>query len=345
MSLRAEIFEQPAVLARLHERQGETVAEVAHAVRREGVGYVYLAARGSSDHAGVYALYAWGALLGLPVALAAPSLFSVYSRPPRLRGSLVVGISQSGQSPDIVAVLLEASRQGVPTLAITNDPGSPLAAAARFVIETCAGSEAAVAATKTYTAQLMAIAMLAAALADDPRFDGELGRVPGWVEETLELDPAVEAIAERYRFMDQCVVLGRGFDYATAREWSLKLKELTYVGAEPYSPSDFRHGPVAIVESGFPVLATVARGPVLSGVRELLETLVTERGAELLAISNDEAVLALASRPLPLPASLPEWLCPLVSIVPAQLFCYHLARAKGHDTERPRGLTKVTRTV
>lgn len=353
MSLRDEIFEQPEVLRRLLTAQAVAVAAIADAVAREGVDFVYLAARGTSDNAGRYAQYAWGSLDRLPVALAAPSLFSVYRRPPRLRRALVVGVSQSGQSPDVVSVLTEASRQGAPTLAITNDPASPLARAARFVIDTATGPEKAVAATKTYTAELMAIAMLAAAMADDATkgtsgtesLAGQLERVPGWVEEALGLEAEVEAAAGRHRALDRCVVLGRGYDYATAHEWSLKLKELAYVAAEPYSPSDFRHGPVALVDGGFPVLAIAARGAALAGTRELLATLAAERGAELLVLSNDEPTLALARTPLALPADLPEWLSPLVAIVPAQLFCYHLARAKGCDTEVPRGLSKVTRTV
>lgn len=350
MTLRAEIFEQPEVLRRLLGAQADAVAEIAEQVTREGVDYVYLAARGTSDNAGRYAQYVWGSVNRLPVALAAPSLFSVYHSPPRLARALVVGVSQSGQSPDVVSVLEGASRQGASTLAITNDPASPLAAAARFVVDTATGLEEAVAATKTYTAELMAIAMLAAAMASEASAgDGalaeQLERVPGWVEEALGLDEPVAAAAERRRILDRCVVLGRGYDYATAHEWSLKLKELAYVAAEPYSPSDFQHGPMALVGEGYPVFAVAARGPALEGTRELMASLARERGAELVAISNDERTLALAESPLALPADLAEWLSPLVAIVPAQLFCYHLARVKGCDTETPRGLTKVTRTV
>lgn len=356
MSLRAEIFEQPDVLRRLLTAQAGAAVEIAGEVARAGIDYVYLAARGTSDNAGRYAQYAWGALGRVPVALAAPSLFSVYRRPPRLSRALVVGISQSGQSPDVVAVLAEADRQGAPTLAITNDPASPLARAARFVLDTATGPERAVAATKTYTAELLAVALVAAALAPGERPDAErsaaeltreLERVPGWVEEMLAREDEVAAAAglRRFREVDRCVVLGRGYDYATAWEWSLKLKELAYVAAEPYSPSDFQHGPVAMIEAGSQVLAVAARGAALDGTRDLLARLAGERGAELTVLSNDERTLALAATPLALPAELPEWLSPLVAIVPAQLFCLHLARARGCDVESPRGLSKVTRTV
>jgi glucosamine--fructose-6-phosphate aminotransferase (isomerizing) len=140
------------------------------------------------------------------------------------------------------------------------------------------------------------------------------------------------------------VVIGRGYNYATANEWALKLKELAYVVAEPYSSADFQHGPIAIVTPGFPILAVLPRGAVFEDAYGLLSGLVEEHGAELVVASNDATALGLARTPLPLPADLPEWLSPLVGIVPAQLFCYHLTRAKGYDTETPRGLLKVTRT-
>ena len=345
MTLRSEIFEQPTVLERLLRTQREHVREIAEAVRRRGVHSIFIAARGTSDNAALYGKYLWGSLNGLPVALAAPSLFTIYHTPPRLDGTLVIGISQSGQSPDIVGVVQEGRRQGALTLAITNDPSSPLAAAADMVLDTVAGPENAVAASKTYTAQLLAIALLCAASQDDPRLFADLERLPALVEEVLGLDSAIEVAAQRYRYMEQCVVLGRGFNYATAYEWSLKLKELTYVVAEPYSSADFRHGPVAIVCDGFPVLAVAPAGVVFDDTLALLETLAEEHQAELLVLSNEERALRLAQTPLRLPAELPEWLSPLVSIVPGQLFSYHLTRAKGYDTENPRRLHKVTRTL
>lgn len=344
MSLRSEIFEQPLVLARLLEDQMEGVQEIAQAIRAREVDFIFLAARGTSNNAGLYAKYLWGSLNRLPTALAAPSLFSIYGRPPALRNALVVGISQSGQSPDIVSVVAEGGRQGTPTLAITNDPGSPLAQTAEFVIDTGAGTEKAVAATKTYTAQLLAIAMLSAALSRESDRLAALQRVSALVQQALALDAIIERVTERYRYMEQCVVLGRGYNYATAFEWSLKLKELAHVVAEPYSSADFQHGPVAIVSEGFPVLAVVPGGAVFDTMLALLSSLVSEYQVELLVISNEEEALSLAHTPLRLPAELPEWLSPLVSIVPAQLFCYHLTRAKGYDTETPRGLSKVTRT-
>ncbi len=344
MALREEIFEQPAVLERLLKAQAESVREMARAIEGRGVRSIFVAARGTSDNAALYGKYLWGSVNRLPVALAAPSLFTAYNAPPNLAGSLVVGISQSGQSPDIVSVVEEGRRQGALTLAITNDPDSPLAQEAELVLDLATGPERAVAATKTYTAQLLAIALLSAALAEDEKLFEALERLPDLVKEALALDATVESAAQRYRYMSQCVVLGRGYNYATAYEWALKLKEMTYVVAEPYSSADFQHGPVAIVSQGFPVLAVVPKGAGLDDVMLLLSTLAGEHRAELLAISNDDDALALAHTALRLPADLPEWLSPLVSIVPAQLFCYHLTRAMGYDTEAPRRLAKVTRT-
>jgi glutamine---fructose-6-phosphate transaminase (isomerizing) len=344
MSLKSEIFEQPAVLDRLLRTQAGPARDMARSILGRSVHWVLIAARGSSDNAALYAKYLWGSRNGLPVALAAPSLFTLYRTPPQLRGVLVVGISQSGQSPDIVSVLAEARRQGAPTLAITNDPSSPLAREAEMVLDTSSGPEQAIAATKTYTTQLLSIALLSVALAGEESRNGMIERVPELVQEILVLDAAIEQATQQYRHMAQCVVLGRGFNYATAAEWSLKLKELAGVLAEPYSSADLQHGPVALIDQGFPILAVVPGGAVFENLMALLTSLVEERGAELIAISDQEKALALAKTPLRLPPDLPEWLSPVVSIIPAQLFCYHLTRAMGRDPETPPGLSKVTRT-
>lgn len=343
MGLRSEILEQPSVLMRLLEKREEEVGAAARAIRERGPRFVFLAARGSSDHAALYAKYLWGAFNRLPVALAAPSLFTLYRRPPLLQEALVVGISQSGQSPDIVGVVAEGRRQGALTLAITNAPDSPLAHEAELVVDIGAGEEQAVAATKTYTAQLMAVAMLSVAMEGDETRWEALRRVPPMVEQALETE--VERATERYRYMERCVVLGRGYNYATAFEWALKIKELTYVIAEPYSSAELRHGPIALVEPGFPVLAVAPSGAACADMLSLLQELVAKHRAEPVVISDMGEALALARAPLPLPSDLPEWISPLVSIIPAQLFCYHLAQARGYDPDSPRSLRKVTLTL
>jgi glucosamine--fructose-6-phosphate aminotransferase (isomerizing) len=342
--LAREIGEQPAVLAGLLAAERRGVAAIAAALRaRPAPAFVLIAARGTSDNAARYAQYLFGAANRLPVALATPSLFTLYGAPPALAAALVIGISQSGESPDVLAVVEEGRRQGAPALAITNVPESPLARAAEFVLPLHAGVERSVAATKTYTAQLLALAMLSAALAGDEDRWRELDAAPRAVEAALALDDEVRQRAERYRYLDRLVTSGRGYCYGTAFELALKLKETCYLLAEAYSPPDFLHGPVAMIEAGFPALLVAPDGAVFADLLAFARALHA-RGAELIAISDRPDLLALARTPLRLPRALPEWLAPLAAIVPGQLLALHLARARGLDPDRPRGLRKVTRT-
>lgn len=338
-----EIREQPEVLSRLLDRQTETAARIAAAIRARDVRYAVIAARGTSDNAARYAQYLFGALNRLPVALATPSLFSIYRTPPQLRDALVLGISQSGQSPDIVAVIEEGRRQGALTVAVTNAPDSPLAHAADHVLPLGTGKERSVAATKTYTAQLAALALLAVQLAGDGERLASLRSVPEAVKKTLALEEPISLAAQRYAYATECVVLGRGYNYATAFEIALKLKELTYVVAEPYSSADFRHGPVAIVERGFPAVVVAPQGAVYPDMLALARELAA-REAELIVISEQDEPLRLARTPLRLPVALPEWLSPFTCVVPGQLLALHLTLAKGYDPDHPRGLKKITET-
>jgi len=344
MSLQTEILEQPERLSALLESQRKAVEKIADTIRQHDIRWVFLAARGTSDNAGRYANYLWGARNSLPLALATPSLFTYYQSPPKLKDALVVGISQSGQSPDIVSVLAEGKQQGCLTLAITNETDSPLAQSAELVLDIQAGVEKAVAATKTYTCELMAVAMLSTALSERASSWKELAKVPGWVSQVLKQDAPIARMAERYRYMSQCVVLGRGFNYCTAFEWALKLKELTYTIAEPYSSADFRHGPIAMIEGGFPVMAVAPKGKVFDTMLEMLGKLRHEQSAELVVISDEKRALSLAQSPILLPPGMPEWLSPIVGIVPAQLFAAHLTLAKGFDPEQPRTIFKITET-
>ena len=342
MALRDEILEQKVSIKALLDKQADPIQSIAKSIGKPSG--ILIAARGTSDNAARYAKYVWGYNNQIPVALAAPSLFSVYGKPPLLGDNLVVGISQSGESPDLLAVLAEANRQGCPTLAITNQPDSPLGIEATHVIDIQAGPELSVAATKSYTAQLGAIAMLSAVWKEDPKLTEQLAELPDFIKGIFEHENQIQIYASRYRYMDQCVVLGRGFNYATAFEWSLKLKELTYVVAQPYSSADFLHGPIALVSSGFPVFAVAPQGVVLEDMAALLKTLKEGHRAELFIISDNQDLLQLADCPLPLPEGIPEWLSPLVAIIPAQLFTYHLTLIKGINPDTPRGLKKVTLT-
>ncbi len=341
--LRSEIFEQPAVIRRLLETEADHVAEVGRQLAGGPIQMIMIAARGTSDNAARYGQYLFGAINRLPVALAAPSLFTRYERPPRLGEALVIGISQSGQSPDIVAVLAEARRQGAPTIAITNEPASPLASAAEHVIGLHAGEERSVAATKTYTAQLAVLALLALGLAELPARPGPVDRVPDLLEEGLRTESEARAAAEALADSDRAIVLGRGFNYSTACEVALKIKELASVEAEAYSSADFKHGPIVLAEAGLPVILFTLGDTFRQELSELRDTL-RERGARLVVLSDSRADRPLSELWVPVPAGLPEWLTPLVAGAPGQLLAFHLARARGLDPDQPRLLHKVTLT-
>jgi glucosamine--fructose-6-phosphate aminotransferase (isomerizing) len=340
--LRQEIFSQPEALTRLLENQSAAVEAIADDLAGR-FDYIVIAARGTSDNAARYAQYLLGIHNHIQVALATPSIFTLYQQPPRLDGALVVGISQSGQSPDVAAVLDEAARQGRPTLAITNDEHSPLAQSCDHVIALNAGPEVAVAASKTYTASLAAVARLSVALADDRQRRIDLERVPDLMARVLDNEARIRARVERYRYADRCVVVGRGYNYATAFEIALKVKELTGVVAEPYSSADFRHGPIRMVAGGLPLIVIAPGGRVLDDVRGLVDQLQSLEG-DLIVISDQADLLDAAELGLELPGDIPEWISPLLAVLPGQLLAMYLARAKGLDPDHPRGLNKVTQT-
>lgn len=339
--LEQEIASQPGVVKRILEDETRHIEKIV--AQLPTFDYALIAARGSSDHAATYAKYAWTTLAGYPVALAAPSLLTIYKTQVRLAGALVVGISQSGQSPDIIAVLEEGKRQGRPTLAITNDGSSPLASIADHVIELHAGPEQSIAATKTYTAQLTVIALLAASLSGHAQHLDALQQIPSAMERTFQLNTNLAQNVERYRYMDRCIVIGRGFNYATSFELALKLKELTYIMVSAYSSADFRHGPIATIERGLPVFLFMQAGATYDDMLDLAMEL-QRREAELLVISESEQALSLARTALPIFPGIPEWLTPLITIIPGQLFALNLALTKGLNPDIPRGLHKVTLT-
>jgi glucosamine--fructose-6-phosphate aminotransferase (isomerizing) len=341
--LEQEIDEQPDVLEGFLASAGEPTRRVAAEISRRGVSYIMIAARGSSDNAARYAQYLFGARNHLPVALATPSLYTLYDSPPRLEGALIIGISQSGRSPDIVSVMETARAQSRPCLAITNDPASPMALAADWIVPLATGEERAVAATKTYTTSLGALALLSASLSGEAAAQADLARIPGQMRLALSQAQGIGPLVERYRYAEGSAVIGRGFNYGTAFEIALKVKELTRLVIEPYSSADFLHGPISILEPGFPLIIVAPTGRTLPDLDHLAGEAL-QRGAELIVISDDSDLLQRARTPLPLPPNTPEWLSPLVTVLPGQLFAAHLARAKGFDLDRPAGLSKVTQT-
>ncbi len=340
---RIEIMEQPEVLRRVIGANEEVARKCAAGIDWSQVKFVLIAARGTSDHAAIYAKYLWGAYNRLPVALAAPALHTMYRTPPNLEGALVVGISQSGASTDIVTVLQQAREQGAQTLALTNRENSPLAQTAHFVLPLLAGEEKAVAATKTYSSQLACIALLSAVLSNDSERLEQLRRIPDAVAQALKVEDRARECAERYRYMQAGVVLSRGFNLATASEIALKIKEMTYSHMQPYSTADFMHGPLASVDEGFPVIAVAPKGVLYQNLLESLKT-VKDRLGELLVISDGEEALSLGRVPIRVP-SVPEWLSPMVDVIPGQWLALYLALARGYQPDTPRALNKVTLTV
>jgi glutamine---fructose-6-phosphate transaminase (isomerizing) len=341
-----EIAEQPEALANFLDAEIPALGRFQPLLRDPDLRYVVVAARGSSDNAARYAQYVFGARLRLPVALAVPSVISVYKQPPRLDGALVVGVSQSGRSPDIVSVLEAAADQGRPSIAVTNDPGSPLAAVASEVLPLHIPAERSVAATKTYVCSLAALALLCSCGAEGAearRAEGELRGLPPIVESVIRRAVSERDLASRFAHIENCAVIGRGFNYGTAYEIALKIKELSGVIAEPYSPPDLLHGPIAAIDQGFPVMVVAPEDATLPGLREIAETL-SERGSDLIVISGDAFLHGIAGSAFTLPSQPQDWLTPMVTVVPGQVFAAQLARARGADPDHPVGLSKVTET-
>lgn len=339
MALLDEIREQPESLERALSLNQGSFADAARLIGDSS--HVLIAARGTSDNAARYAQYVWGMRNALSVALTTPSLFSLYERPPSLEGALVMGISQSGESPDIVSVLEEGRRQKRPTVAITNHPDSPLAETADVVVPLRAGPETAVAATKTYTAELAVVAAISEAI---ERQTDSLSGLPMLAAAALEMGTAAQAAAASVENVEHAAVLGRGFNLATAFEWALKMQELSYVVAQPFSTADFLHGPVAVVDSGYPVLAVVADGPAAGDVTDALRRAI-DRGAPTVVVTNSPLTTDLGGQALTFDSYIEEWLTPIPAIIIGQLFTYHLALHQGNDPDSPRGLSKVTRTT
>jgi glutamine---fructose-6-phosphate transaminase (isomerizing) len=337
--LESEIREQPDAIARVLDENGDRIAKFARARRAGGPGCVMVAARGSSDNAARYAQYLLGERLGLPVALAAPSLESLHRARavPRGEGDLVIGISQSGRSPDVVGVLDAARDAGTPTVAITNDGDSPLARVADDVIELGVGVERAVAATKTYTASLAVLAVLVAELRADHGDRGEVQRIPSLIGQVVQSSfAAVDGLLE-CASASHVVAVARGYNLATAMEIALKIRELTATVAEGFSSADLLHGPIAAVTTGTLAVVVAARGKARASVLETADAL-RDRGAHSVVIGEGP------SADLPLPLDVPEWLSPLVAVVPGQILAMRLAELAGRDIDAPAGLTKVTET-
>jgi glucosamine--fructose-6-phosphate aminotransferase (isomerizing) len=338
-----EITQQPVALAKTITEERDKVAKLGAFLRARDVKLIFLVARGSSDNAALFGRYLLEITTGIPVALAAPSVNTLYGARLKLDRALVIGVSQSGEGEDINLVLESARTSGAYTLGITNEAGSSMTKIVDETLLMHGGRERSVAATKTYTGQLMLFYMLAEALAER---GSKLGyeEIPEFADRALMLRPEIEELVDRYVFMENCVVVGRGLVYANAFEMALKLMETCYVVAERFSSADFLHGPLALVERHFPIFTFAPPGVTLNGVKELLGRL-KELRADTLVFTSDNEVASLCTRACLLPTEISETLAVIPYIVPAQLFAALLADAKGLNPDAPRSLAKVTRTV
>jgi glutamine---fructose-6-phosphate transaminase (isomerizing) len=339
---RDEIGEQPGIVAGMLAGGRATVDSIGARIRDATPRGFLIAARGSSDHAALYAKYLFGKRNRTLVSLAAPSLFTHYSSPPRLEGECVIGISQSGTSPDVIAVIEEAARQGALTIAVTNDADSNLAGAAELVLPLGAGLEQSVPASKTYTASLLALALLSQAIDPEPAFEQALARVPSALSEAIGREVELDRLAPAL-LGPRAIVLGRGFNLATAEEVALKLTETSYVLARAWSVADFEHGPIAVVDEGFPVLFVGGGGPVAADLDDVARRL-GGYGCKVIGIFDSDVGVFDRQAMVGVDSGLPEDLTPLTLAVLGQLLAYRVALARGIDPDRPRALNKVTRT-
>ena len=336
-----EMAEQPAVLRRILDEGAPHIRKVAEEIAARRPRFVLLTARGTSDNAALYAKYLVEIVLGRPAGLTSMSTTTAYGARPDLTDVLVVTVSQSGGSPDLVASARAARQAGAVTLAVTNNAGSPLAQACEFHIDVLAGPEKALPATKTYTAELLSLYLLVEGLRGG---DGAAARVlPELAAGILARQEEVRALAARYRFAERLVLTSRGYGYPTAKEAALKLMETSYIPALSFSGADLLHGPLAMVDNVSPVIAIVTEGKGGQALQPVLDRL-RGRGADLVVIGDRRQVEA-ASAGFVLPTTgVPEELQPILEIIPLQMLAYEVTIARGQDPDAPRALAKVTET-
>jgi glucosamine--fructose-6-phosphate aminotransferase (isomerizing) len=338
-----EIAEQPAALARTIQAERSKIARLGKLLRNRDIDLIVLVARGSSDNAALFGRYLLEITTGIPVSLSAPSVHTLYGAKLKLEHALVIGVSQSGEGEDINHVLENAHSCGAYTVGITNEPASSMAKIVDETLLMHGGREQSVAATKTFTGQMMLFYMVAAELAE-PTAAFSYEAIPDFAARALEQKPAILELVQRYVFMENCVIVGRGLAYANAYEMALKLMETCYVVAERFSSADFLHGPLAMVERHFPVILFAPPGIMLPGVKDLIDRLAELR-ADTLAITADLDVASTCSRAIIMPREIDEFVAPIPYIIPAQLFAALLAESKGLNPDAPRSLSKLTRTL
>lgn len=339
-----EIHEQPRLVQKVVDAEIETARALSRAMKEREIDLVIITARGTSDNAAILAKYLFELHNGIPVALAAPSVFTLYGGKFDLSHALMLGISQSGESTDVVAVLRQAREMGALTAGITNVQDSGLARVSDFTLLCHAGEEKSIAATKTYTATLATIYLVSGMLSGKDELIVGLESAGSVMSRVFEVEGRIAEVVERYRYMEECMVVARGINLATCREAALKLEETCYVSAEPFSSADLMHGPIAVVDSGFAVFLYAPPGKGFGPMLGLSGKLAGW-DVETVVISTEDEMLSRATIPIELPLSIDEMYSPLVYVIAGQLFAQYLSVTKGHDPDRPRGLSKVTLTL
>ena len=331
-----EMAEQPARLRALIGRF-DAIGERVRALAPTPLSGITIIARGSSDHAAIYGRYLLEVATGKPVSLAAPSLHTLYGVEVDYSGQLVIAVSQSGATPEIVRTLQRLQDGGGPGLAITNEADSALARSADEALALEMGAERAVPATKTVTGQLTAFAIIAAALGRVPFTRGDLEAVPDQVQSVLADPDPVGVAADALLGASHLIVVARGYLFAAALETALKIKETCAVLADGYSAADLRHGPIAAVTHGLPVVAFCTTGAAFADVASLVAALRAREANVLVFGTGERADVAL-------PSAVPEALAPIGAVVRGQQLAHDLALRLGHDPDSPEGLTKITAT-
>lgn len=338
-----EILEQPEVLERCINSNRETIKNIVEAIERKNITSVVIAARGTSDHAGIYGKYIIEYEMGIPVSLSAPSIITIYQKKLDLSNSLVVGLSQSGEAADVLEVIKSANSCGAVTVSVTNNPESPLAAKAKYHLFCNAGLEKSVAATKTCITEMYLLAQLVAEWSGNEDINKELSIISNNISKMFEKKEEIIKKLERYRFMDECFVLARGINYPIAMESALKIQETCYVRAKAYATSDFHHGPFAMIQKDMPVIVYAPNGPSLKDVTEMIKKL-KQSAAEVIVVSNNKEVLDMGDCAFEIPQTSNDMISPFYNVVIAQMFACGLSLVKGLNPDAPRGLNKVTIT-
>ncbi|HEY5583107.1 MAG TPA: SIS domain-containing protein [Ruminiclostridium sp.] len=338
-----EILEQPEVLKRAVETNRVVIEELIKDLKARDISTVIIAARGTSDHAAVYTKYAIETLIGIPVSLAAPSVFTMYNKQVNMKNCFVIGISQSGKAADAIEVVKSAAEQGAVTMSVTNFVDSPLAQTSKYHLFCDTGVEKSVAATKTFTSTIFLLINFIAKWAQNDELLSELKKTPDIMKTVFNQADAIKEVVKKYRFMKECFVLARGFNYSIALEAALKIQETTYVCAKAFSTSDFHHGPFAMVEKDMPVIVYAPEGPSSKDVLEMVNKLKNIE-ADILIVSNNEELLKLGDSSIEIPKNCSDYVSPIFNVVVAQMFACNLSLLKGLNPDSPRGLNKVTIT-